>query len=236
MTAPLRAPTSPKADRPGPRGDALAVLRLLATQGADHTPVLLTSRELGERIGVSQQAADRYLVALEKQGLLTRSLGQRRQRLLLTPRAMAWLRAEYRTYRRIFEGPGQVSFSGSVTSGLGEGRYYLTQPGYVVQFTERLGYAPYPGTLNVRVDGEALRRVALVREWSGIRIDGFTASGRSFGGATCHRARMNGHACHLIDPDRSHYKDVVEFVAADCLREALPVKDHDSVQVDIEES
>ena len=47
---------------------------------------------------------------------------------------------------------------------------------------------------------------------------------------------MNGHACHLIHPDRTHYKDVVEFVAPECLREALPVKDDDAVAVDIEES
>jgi len=228
--------TPPEPRRPRSRGDSLAVLKLLALAGADHTPVLLTSRELGERLGVSQQAADRYLLALEKDGLVTRSLAQRRQRLLLTPIAMATLRAEYHSYHRIFEGPAKIAFSGIVTSGLGEGRYYLSQPGYVVQFTERLGYTPYPGTLNVRVGAEALRKIALVREWTGVRIDGFTASGRSFGGATCFRAKLNGHSCHLINPDRSHYKDVVEFVAPDCLRETLPVKDHDSVAADIEES
>ncbi len=222
--------------RPRARGEELAVLKLLALAGADHTPVVWTSRELGERIGMSQQAADRYLVALEKQGLVSRALAQRRQRLLLTPKAMSVLRTEFHGYRRIFEGAARISFSGEVTSGLGEGRYYLTQPGYVVQFSERLGYTPYPGTLNVRVGPAALRKIELVREWSGIRIDGFTASGRTFGGATCYAARMNGHACHLIVPDRSHYKDVVEFVASDCLREALPVKDRDSVEIDVEES
>jgi riboflavin kinase, archaea type len=221
--------------RPRPRGETLAVLKMLALAGADHTALVLTSRELGERIGVSQQAADRYLMALEKKGLLTRALAQRRQRLLLTPLAMELLRAEYHSYRRIFEGPAKISFSGTVSSGLGEGRYYLSQPGYVVQFTERLGYAPYPGTLNVKVSAEDLRKVALVDGWSGKRIDGFHASGRTFGGATCFPATLNGHACHLIHPDRSHYKDVVEFVAAECLREALPVKDGDAVEVAIEE-
>lgn len=235
MTVPVTLPGSEKAARRS-KGEALGVLKLLALAGADHTPVVLTSRELGEQIGVSQQAADRYLLALEKKGLVTRSLAQRRQRLLLTPTAMELLRAEYHSYRRIFEGPAKLSFSGTVSSGLGEGRYYLSQPGYLVQFTERLGYTPYPGTLNVRVGSEALRKIAIVREWRGIRIDGFSTAGRSFGGATCFPARMNGHACHLIHPDRSHYKDVVEFVAADCLRETLPVKDDDAVEVSVEES
>ena len=235
MNVPAVAPPLDQS-RPRARGDALAVLKLLALAGADHSPVVLTSRELGERIGVSQQAADRYLVALEKRGLLTRSLAQRRQRLLLTPPAMEILRAEYRAYHRIFEGPAKISFSGEVASGLGEGRYYLSQPGYVVQFTERLGYTPYPGTLNVRVGPEPLRKLSLLGDWRGIRIDGFQASGRTFGGATCFPARMNGTACHLIHPDRTHYKDVVEFVAPQCLRESLPVKDDDTVAIELEES
>jgi len=231
-----RAAEFAEKSRPRPKGEALAVLKLLALAGGDHTPVVFTSREIGERIGVSQQAADRYLMALEAKGLVTRSLAQRRQRLLLTPAAMEQLRSEYHGYRRIFEGPAKVSLSGKVTSGLGEGRYYLSQPGYVVQFQERLGYSPYPGTLNVRVSAEALRRAALVSEWTGVRIDGFHASGRTFGGATCFPARMNGHTCHLIHPDRTHYKDVIEFIARDCLREALHLKDGDTAHIDLEES
>jgi riboflavin kinase, archaea type len=235
VTVPAPAAPAP-VSRPRPKGEALAVLRLLAQLGADRAPVVVTSRAVGERIGVSQQAADRYLVALEKRGLLTRSLAQRRQRLLLTPPAIDLLRTEYHAYRRIFEGPARLAFEGKVTSGLGEGRYYLSQPGYVVQFTERLGYTPYPGTLNVRVAGEALTRVGLVGHWNGVRIDGFQASGRTFGGATCFAARMNGHACHLIHPDRTHYKDVVEFIAAAFLREALQLKDDDTVRLELEES
>lgn len=223
-------PSSPRA-----RGELLAVLKLLAHDGADHTPVVLTSRDVGARLGVSQQAADRYLVALERRGLVSRSLAQRRQRIQLTPAAMELLRTEYHGYRRIFEGPARLSISGIVASGLGEGRYYLSQPGYVLQFTERLGYTPYPGTLNVRVDDAALRTLSVVGGWHGIRIDGFEAAGRTFGGAQCHPARMNGRACHLIRPDRSHYEDVVEFIAAERLRDTLHVQDGEPVRVDFEE-
>jgi riboflavin kinase, archaea type len=228
--------TSADPGRPRPKGEALAVLKLLAGLGAGHTEVVLSSREVGERIGVSQQAADRYLVALEKRGLLARSLAQRRQRLALTPAALALLRTEYHSYRRLFEGPAKVSFAGAVASGLGEGRYYLSQPGYVVQFTERLGYSPYPGTLNVRLSGAAVRKVAVVADWTGVRIDGFQASGRTFGGATCFAGRMNGRPCHLIRPDRSHYQDVVEFIAPVRLRDVLSLTDGDRVEIDVEES
>ncbi len=228
--------SAPDPARPRARGETIAVLRLLAQAGADHTPAVLTSREVGARLGVSQQAADRYLMALEHRGLLVRSLARRRQRLQLTAAAMDLLRAEYHSYRRLFEGPGRATIAGEVVSGLGEGRYYLSQPGYVLQFTERLGYGPFPGTLNVRLKPSELRRVNVVRDWEGIRIDGFEASGRTFGGATCYAARLNGRRCHLIRPDRSHYQDVIEFVAAESLRRRLRLQDGDPVEADLEES
>jgi riboflavin kinase len=220
----------------GVKGPELAILRLLAGLGGGHTPVVLTSRELGERVGISQQAADRHLVSLAKRNLLTRQLAARRQRISLTPAAMELLRTEYEQYRRIFEGPGRLRFSGEVASGLGEGRYYLMQPGYVVQFTERLGYTPYPGTLNVRVGAADRGRIDAARHWKGIRIDGFHAAGRTFGGATCFVARIGGRPSHWIVPDRTHHTDVAEFIAPEFLREALPAKDGDVVAVEIEEA
>ena len=223
------------AARPRARGEILTVLRLLAHAGADHTPVVLTSRELGDRLGVSQQAAARYLMELERRELVVRTLASRRQRLHLTPSAMQLLRSEYRDYRRIFEGPGRATISGEVVSGLGEGRYYLSQPGYVVQFTERLGYSPFPGTLNVRLRPSEARRLAVVRDWNGVRIDGFEAGGRTFGGATCYAALLNGRRSHLIRPDRSHYQDVIEFVAPERLRSRLQLKDGDPVKAHLEE-
>lgn len=218
------------------RVEEIRLLRFLAHGGAEHSPVEITSREVGEYLDVSQQAADRYLVELSKQGLISRSLGARKQRLTLTPAGVEVLRKEYHAYRRVFEGPARLRFSGQVTSGLGEGRYYLSQPGYIVQFQERLGYTPYPGTLNIRVDPKELLRIDGLRDWEGIRIDGFQASGRTFGGASCYGGRINGRPCHLIRPDRSHYQDVVELIAPESLRESLSVHDGDTVSVEVEES
>jgi riboflavin kinase len=105
-----------------------------------------------------------------------------------------------------------------------------------VQFSERLGYRPFPGTLNVKVEPPLLTKLSVVRHWEGVRIDGFQASGRTFGGATCHAALLSGHACHLITPDRSHYRDVVEFIAVEYLRDALKLHDNDSVSVELAEA
>ena len=225
-----------RSKRPRLKAEELRFLRFLAHGGAERTPVEITSREVGQHLEVSQQAAARYLMDLSKQGLISRALGARKQRLTLTPAGVEILRKEFHAYRRVFEGPARLRFSGRVASGLGEGRYYLSQPGYIVQFQERLGYTPYPGTLNIRVDPKELLRIDGLRDWDGVRIDGFPASGRTFGGATCYGGRINGRGCHLIRPDRSHYQDVVELIASESLRESLGVHDGDTVSVEIEES
>jgi riboflavin kinase, archaea type len=229
-----RGPTGPR--RGSRRAEEMSTLKILAAAGADRAPVVLSSRELGVRLGASQQAADRYLIALAGAGLLTRTMGGRTPALALTPAGLALLRAEYHELRRIFEGPARMRLRGAVASGLGEGRYYLSQPGYVVQFAERLGYTPYPGTLNVRLAPTEMLRVTEVRNWRGVRIDGFSASGRTFGGASCHAARLGGRPGHLITPDRTHHTDVIEFIAPEFLREALRLKDGDRVEVEIAEA
>ncbi|MGI0055173.1 MAG: DUF120 domain-containing protein [Thermoplasmata archaeon] len=218
------------------RSEELRVLRVLAGAGADRAAIEITSREVGARLGASQQAADRYLLALERQGDIARTLHGRRPVVSVTTQGIDVLRSEFQSLRRIFEGPARIDLKGVVVSGLGEGRYYLTQPGYAQQFPERIGYVPFPGTLNVRLEGEMLRRSGLVRHWAGIRIEGFQASGRTFGGATCIRARIERAAGHLIRPDRTHYEDVVEFIAPASLRETLHLSDLDPISVELEES
>jgi riboflavin kinase len=235
VTAPVR-PRRPAASRPRTRTEELALLKLLGTAGADRQAVVLTSTEIGAKLGVSQQAADRYLLSLAEQGLIERSLGARKPRLMLTPRGLEMLRREYSEFRRIFEGPSKLKFRGVVESGLGEGRYYLSQPGYVRQFEARLGYSPYPGTLNVRIGPVDLAHVAGAKDWRGIRIDGFSATGRTFGGALCIPAKLDGVDAHLIAPDRTIHKEVAEFIAAGRLRDQLHVEDGDPVDVEIQET
>lgn len=241
-TSPAAAPTAPAAPAAraarsaGFRYEELEVLRLLGQRGADRTPLVASSREIGDALGFRQQATDRYLISLAAQGLIVRSLDARKQRLGLTAAGLDRLRREFTSLRRIFEGPGRLDLTGTVSSGLGEGRYYLSQPGYKLQFTERLGYSPFPGTLNVRLSEAELRRAATLRYWKGIRIDGFTAGGRTWGGATCLRAQVGGSPGHLITPDRTSHTDVIEFIAPAELRRELSLKDGQPISLLIEES
>ena len=44
-----------------------------------------------------------------------------------------------------------IEFRRKIVSGMGEGAYYMSLKGYRNQFIEKLGYEPYPGTLNVKL-------------------------------------------------------------------------------------
>ncbi|MDD2755372.1 MAG: DUF120 domain-containing protein [Methanothrix sp.] len=41
---------------------------------------------------------------------------------------------------------------GKIRSGLGQSQYFLTREGYSRQFVEKLGFIPFPRTLNVQLN------------------------------------------------------------------------------------
>src|SRR5260370_3519153 len=89
---------------------------------------------------------------MEKLGLLTRSLEGRSQTVRITKEGLDSLIQMYRVLRLVFEAPrAEVGINAVVFSGLSEGAYYMGMEGYRKQFRSKLGFDPFPGTLNLRV-------------------------------------------------------------------------------------
>lgn len=219
----------------------VATLRELARMGGLISSLRLSSRELARNLGLSQQTASRQLQELERADLVSRTLTPRGQVISLTSRGREVLEAEYSIYRELFEAPPHLVVEGSVETGLGEGSYYITLPGYTAQFKDRLGFSPYPGTLNLRPAESMRSAVERLRASSGVKINGFTAEGRSFGGATCHLAtlfrsdRIEESALGaMIIPHRTHYRRVIEIISPWFLREKLDLSDGDQVTMEVE--
>lgn len=130
-----------------------------------------------------------------------------------------------------------ITLDGVVESGQGAAKEFITLPGYARQFRERLGYEPYPGTLNLAVDGD--RFATALQEAEGIRIDAWSDGDDEFGGASCVPVTVgtderSSARCHLIVPDRSRYEAVAEIMAPNRLRDVLDVSDGDPVSVEFE--
>jgi riboflavin kinase len=239
--------------------DELAALKLVALDGGLAGPTKLSCAGLAERLDASTQTASRRLQRLEAAGLIERDVVGDGQWVTVTEAGETSLRREYTDYRRLFDGETTVTLRGRVTGGMGEGRHYISLSGYMRQFRDRLGYEPFPGTLNVSLDADSVRRRAGVGSLTPVPIDGWEDDERTFGPAACYPARVGvvadeeddgrsdgdgddggGEAretydgAHIIVPERTHHDDSqLELIAPDRLRDALSLADGDVVAVHV---
>jgi len=209
----------------------LQTLKELALLGAIKNKIEISSFELSKQLETSQQTASRYLVELDKKGMITRELGIKKQLIMVTGIGEELLQEEHLQYKQIFELTDRIIFKGKVISGLGEGRYYTEQDGYVNQFKQKLGFVPYPGTLNVEIEYVERNKLRLLKNSKAIDIDEFKTRNRTFGSVRCFRAKINGSDGAIVLPLRTHYSSVLEFISQDYLRGKLNLKDGDEVKI-----
>lgn len=209
----------------------LETLKELALLGAIKNKIEISSLELAKQLDSSQQTASRYLLELDKEEMIIREMGIKKQLIQITDIGTNALQEIHSQYQQIFELTDRVYFKGVVVSGLGEGRYYTEQEGYVTQFKEKLGIVPYPGTLNVEIEYVEKNKLRLLKNHSSILVDEFKTENRTFGGVRCFRAKIGGTDGAIVLPLRSHYSNVLEFISPHFLRDKLKLKDGDEVKI-----
>ncbi|NUN11322.1 CTP-dependent riboflavin kinase [Candidatus Micrarchaeota archaeon] len=187
----------------------------------------LRGTEMSEVIGVPQQTISRWLVELQSEGLVSRdAFGYS-----LTVEGTAFIKSflELKPRRKMV-------FSGKLVSGLGEGAYYIGLAGYSNQIKQKIGFTPFPGTLNLKLSSSKdARKNDLLRNMKGIQIDGFKEGNRFFGEATCFHAKINSEEGAVLIPKRTHHDSkVMELVFPVALRQKLKLKDGDLLKVQVE--
>jgi riboflavin kinase len=212
----------------------IEALKQLALAGAAKAQTDITSAELGKAMGVSQQTASNRILELVELGMLTREIKYRRQRVRITEKGLAVLRKEYMDFRRLFESYDRLTISGEVTTGSGEGRYYVQQDGYRSQFEELLGSSPFEGTLNLSVKGREADKLALLESMEGMLVNGFRSGDRTFGDVKFFLASIREMKCAVIIPVRSHHRRIVEVISARKLRDVFKLRDGDVVTIEID--
>jgi riboflavin kinase len=221
--------------------DELATLKLLALEGAIEGQQKVSCSALAGDLDASNQTASRRLQELDDAGLVEREMVSDGQWVAVTPAGESALRREYADYRRIFEREASIELDGFVTSGMGEGRHYISLPGYMEQFIDKLGYEPFAGTLNVELTAESVRARAGVAALEPIQIEGWEDDERTYGPAYCYSAAVTSgdsiyEPAHVIAPERTHHdEDQLEVIAPDKLRDELGLDDGDEVTVDVKE-
>ncbi len=215
----------------------IPTLMELLLLGAKDEYVAISTTALAKRLGKSQQAASKHLSDLEEAGYVERSRSGGRNSVKLTEKGVATMTDIYSVLRRILEGEEPVfEIKGEVFTGLGEGAYYMSLRGYRRQFVKQLGFDPYPGTLNIRLDSPADRRLRRdLERYNSIHIEGFEDGHRTYGWAKCYPAKIGGELDGtVILLERTHYDDsVLEVIAPINIRDKLKLKDGDQISVNV---
>ncbi|TFG22273.1 MAG: DUF120 domain-containing protein [Promethearchaeota archaeon] len=213
----------------------------LCQQIGNQKSIHISSVELGEIIGISQQTASRRIQDLEKLGWIERKIKGKTQIIRIPKKGADIMLKVYKTLKKILE---SILIVGEVTEGIGEGGYYVAIKGYYNQFQEKLDFLPYLGTLNLEMSD---LNISLLREnlenSVPIIIDGFKDenSERSYGNVHCYNCfisrlddRKNKIKAAILDIERTHHKiNTIEILAEPYLRDELSLKDGDKVIIEL---
>jgi len=202
---------------------------------------LVSSTKLAAEAGLSQQETARVLRLLESEGIIARSLVRGGQSIALTEKGMEFLESvslqlEDLLGERVGQG-GKLTFEALISSGMGDGAYYMSIEGYRTQLEKALGFKPYPGTLNLKIIGGFPTRKLLAAA-SNVKIGSFLMDNRIMGAIACVRATVKRGEREvrgaLVFPERTHHPDdVVEFISDVRVRDQLGLKDGDTVVVSV---
>jgi len=207
----------------------------IAKKGGAERSIELASKKLGKELKMSQQSAARKLKEAEEKGYIHRELTPKGQRIRLSKKGAEALKQVYSELAGIFKKTSQLVICGEVVSGLKEGSYYMKIPEYKKQFRERLGFSPYPGTLNLKLKNEEdIKARQELERFSGMGIEGFVKNGRTFGSVKCFRAKLGNFSGAVIMPARTHHGfNTLEFISKEKIRDKISLKDGDEICVKI---
>jgi len=124
-----------------------------------------------------------------------------------------------------------LQVKGKVFSGSGEGAKFIQLPWVRTQIAEKLGFIPYPGTLNIKTTEGSRELKKLLKKEKTIEIspiEGF-CRGRCFKAIL-----MDNLKCAIIVPEIPNYtENTIEVIAQVNLREKFKLRDGDVIEVKI---
>lgn len=129
---------------------------------------------------------------------------------------------------------GAVTLFGTVIAGSGSGTRFTQLPWAQEAFLSRLGFAAFPGTLNLKIeDADSLRRWQELKARPGIVV--LPPPDSDSCRARCYRVLLAGRVqAAIVYPEVPGYpKDQLELIAPVSLRETLKLQDGNGVEMEV---
>lgn len=193
-----------------------------------------------KKIKRSQQLASKELLDLEFFGCIKRNKKSKKYTIKVTEKGYQQVYDHFLFLKTAVEPFKQgIDFEGQIITGMGEGAYYMSLNGYKKQFKEKLGYEPYPGTLNIKLNSmlfvEAKKEML---KYPAIKIEGFSDQSRTFGWVKCYPAYINDSRninSSILILERTHYDDsIIELIAPFSIKEQFSLKNGDYVKLKVD--
>ncbi|AEB94598.1 DUF120 domain-containing protein [Metallosphaera cuprina] len=195
----------------------------------------LTQQDIANELKMSQQSVSRKLKELEERNLIRRSLSKEGEMIRLAENGEKLLEDCIYMLRSTIISSHVLEIRGRATSGLGEGRIFLSLPYYMESFKKFLGFEPFPGTLNLTIyDRTSLENRLMLDVSKAVNIPEHKEENRVLGAVRAFPASVNGlKPAAVVFPLRSvHPKSVIEVIAPYNLRKELNIKDGDEVLIE----
>lgn len=215
----------------------ILTLTYLLSKGAKHNFITITTDSLGKNIKKSQQAASKHLLELENNQFIERIITGRNISVKITPKGFSeMVKLSAVLQKSLDSTPSTVELKGTLVSGMGEGAYYMSLKGYTKQFKSKIGYIPFPGTLNVRLDKKIHQEaIKQFENLNGITIESFSDGKRTYGWVKCFHAKINQSInCELIILERTHHDNsIIELISDVCIKKSGKLKNGSQVTITI---
>ena len=215
----------------------ILTLAELLSKGARYNFVQITTSSLGKSIKKSQQAASKHILELENGGFIERVMTGRHVSVKITKKGYSELVKLHSILgSTLVSSPSQLELNGSIISGLGEGAYYMSLNGYTKQFKVKIGYIPFSGTLNIKLNQlQATQVIQQLDELDNVMLEPFSDGKRTYGWVKCFHATLNESIkCELIRLERTHHdSSVIELISKNNLRKTAKLKTGSKVTVKI---
>lgn len=211
------------------------LLLQLARMNANKKPYKIDTEKLAKKIEVEEKAIEDWHEDFSEEEMIEIINEEENDLVRLTEKGIEYLQSiKEKTEQSLKESLKKLKMEGKLVSGFGEGKYYVGQEGYKKQFRDKLGFDPFPGTLDLKLDSESLMIKEKLKQLRGEVIEGFSSEERSFGKAECFPAKIKGEEAAICLPDRTHHdEDIIEIISPVKIRDKYELEDGNKLELEV---